>query len=69
VTEDSLQATARDTVDDSDMDIANMENSVPPTMIEDEDTAGSIVSKPDELAEVKLSSRLRKRSFHSSCLL
>jgi hypothetical protein len=64
VTKDSA---ARDTGDDSDMDIANMENFVPPTLIEDEDTTGSIVSKPDELAEVKLSSRLRKCPFH--CLL
>ena len=53
---------ARDTGDDSDMDIANMENSVPPTL--DEDPTRSIVSRPDELAEVKLSSRLRKCPFH-----
>ena len=60
---------AEDSDSGDDMDIANtgMEDSVPPTLIEDEDTAGNIVSQPDVHAEVKLPSRPRKCSFH--CLL
>ena len=58
-TKDSLQP---DTGDD--MDIANMEDSVPPTLLEDEDTIGDNISKPDVHANVKLPSRLRKCFFH-----
>jgi hypothetical protein len=59
LTEDSFQPEV-DTGDD--MDIANMDESVPPTSIEDEDTSGDVVSETDVtvLAEVKLPSRARK---------
>jgi hypothetical protein len=45
------------------MDIANMDDSVPPTSIEDEDTSGN-VSEQHVLAEVKLPSKIRKCTFH-----
>ena len=54
--EDSFQPE----VDTEDMDIADVDESVPPTSIEDEDTSGDVVRETDVLAEVKLPSRARK---------
>ena len=54
--EDSLQPE----VDTEDMDIADVDESLPPTLIEDEDTSGDIVRETDVLAEVKLLSRAHK---------
>ena len=45
------------------MDITNINDSLPPTSIEDEDTSGD-VSEPNVLAEVKFSSRACKCFFH-----
>jgi hypothetical protein len=50
-----------------DSDIANVDDSVPPTSVEDEDTSGDVVNELDVLAEVKLPSRARKFSFHCFC--
>jgi hypothetical protein len=50
-----------DTRDDS--DVAAMDDFVPPTSIEDEDTTGGVVSGPDVLAEVKLPFTVSKCSF------
>ena len=54
--EDSFQPE----VNTEDMDIANVDESVPPTSIEDEDTSGDVVRETDVLAEVKLPSRAHK---------
>jgi hypothetical protein len=60
---DSLQV---NTEDNMPLDIADMDDSVPPpTSIEDEDSSGGIVSEPNVLAEVKLSSKVCKCSFSS----
>lgn len=57
-------ASTKDEVDTGvDADIANMDESVPPTSIEDEDTSSDVVSETDVLAQVKLPSRSRKCSF------
>ena len=53
--EDSFQPE----VNTEDMDIADVDESVPPTSIEDEDTSGD-VREMDVLAEVKLPSRACK---------
>ena len=47
-------------VDTEDMDIADVNESVPPTSIEDEDTSVDVVREMDVLAEVKLPSRAHK---------
>ena len=54
--EDSFQPE----VNTEDMDIANVDESVTPTSIEDEDTSGDIVREMDVLAEVKFPSRAHK---------
>ena len=52
-------------VDTEDMDIADVDESVPPTSIEDEDTSGDVVRETDVLAEVELPSRACKCfSYH-----
>jgi hypothetical protein len=71
----SVEAVAATLSEDSlpsqgdDMEAANMDDSVPPTLIEDEDTTGHIVNKPDVIAEVKLPSRVRKCQCSFHCLL
>lgn len=52
-----------DTGPKDDTDIANMDDSVPPTSIEDEDTSSDAVNEADVLAEVKLPFKVRKCSF------
>lgn len=49
------------------MDVSDVDDSLPPTSIEDEDTSAGVVTEMDVLAEVKLPSRPRKCSF--PCLL
>jgi hypothetical protein len=45
----------------------SVEDEVPQTSIEDEDTSNDIVNELHVLAEVKLPSKARKSSFHCFC--
>ena len=55
----------------SGLEVDNMpvDDSVPPTLVEDEDTSGDIVNELSVLAEVKLPSRTHKFSIHCFCNL